>query len=185
MVFAPHPMMATTTTLALASASRGNRMEIGATVIRGGSGIFYAHPFDSGQPNAATLGYSLSAALSTPDNGLTAPFYLRNGVPTVSLSGAPLNDSYGAVPVGSPATTAVSYFDPKKRTGYTTQFNLDVEQRIPAQFVLEVSGLGSVAHKLPGATQNINQISPTILGPANSSQKDRPFPQFGNVSVVV
>ncbi|MCU1324276.1 MAG: TonB-dependent receptor, plug [Acidobacteriaceae bacterium] len=158
---------------------------LGSTVVRGGAGIFFAHPFDSGQPNAAALGYSLSASLSTPDNGITAPFYLANGVPNVSNAGAPLNDSYGAVPVGSAATTAVSYFDPKKRTGYTTQFNLDVEQRLPGQFVLEVSGLGSVAHKLAGATQQINQINPSILSAAHSSQKDRPFPQFGNVSVVV
>lgn len=157
----------------------------GSTVVRGGTGIFFAHPFDSGQPNAAALGYSLSASLTTPDNGVTAPFYLRNGVPNVSQGGAPLDDAYGAVPVGSPATTAVSYFDPKKRTGYTTQFNLDVEQRLPGEFVLEVSGLGNVAHKLAGATQNINQIAPSILGPGHSSQRDRPFPQFGNVSVVV
>lgn len=157
----------------------------GSTVVRGGSGIFYAHPFDSGQPNAATLGFSLSGSLSTPDNGITAPFYLRDGVPNLSLNGAPHDDSYGAVPVGSNATTAVSYFDPKKRTGYSTQFNLDVEQRLSRGFVLEVSGLGNIAHKLAGATQNINQIAPSVLGPGHSSQKDRPFPQFGNVSVVV
>ncbi|RXH54727.1 TonB-dependent receptor [Granulicella sibirica] len=158
---------------------------LGATVIRGGTGVFFAHPFDSGQPNAATSGFSLSESLSTPDNGLTAPFYLRTGVPNVSNAGAPLTDSFGAVPVGSAATTAVSYYDPKKRTGYTTQFNLDIEQRLPGQFVLEVSGIGSVAHKLAGSTQQINQINPAILSAAHSSQKDRPFPQFGNVSVVV
>ncbi|ADV82394.1 TonB-dependent receptor, plug [Terriglobus saanensis SP1PR4] len=157
----------------------------GSTVVRGGAGVFFAHPFDSGQPNAATLGYSLSESLNTPDNGITAPFLLANGVPNVSNAGAPLNDSFGAVAVGAAATTAVSYFDTKKRTGYTTQFNLDIQQRLPTQFVLEVSGLGSVAHKLAGATQQINQINPAILSAAHSSQKDRPFPQFGNVSVVV
>jgi hypothetical protein len=158
---------------------------LGSTVIRGGAGVFFAHPFDSGQPNAAALGYSLSESLNTPDNGLTAPFRLAQGVPNVSNAGAPLNDSFGAVPVGSAATTAVSYFDTKKRAGYATQFNLDVEQRLPGQFVLEVSGLGNVAHKLAGATQQINEINPSILGAAHSAQKDRPFPQFGNVSVVV
>ncbi|SFS13890.1 Carboxypeptidase regulatory-like domain-containing protein [Granulicella pectinivorans] len=158
---------------------------LGTTVVRGGAGIFYAHPFDSGQPNAATSGFSLSESLSTPDNGITAPFLLRNGVPNVSNAGAPLTDAFGAVTVGSAATTAVSYFDPKKRTGYTTQFNLDIEQRLPGQFVLELSGIGSVAHKLAGSTQQINQINPSILSAAHSAQKDRPFPQFGNVSVVV
>lgn len=156
----------------------------GRTVIRGGAGIFFAHPFDSGQPNAAAIGFALSTSLTTPDNGITAPFYLRNGVPGSSTSPA-LNDRYGAVPVGSNATTAVSYFDPKKRTGYTTQFNLGVQQQLPGQFVLEVSGLGNVALKLAGATQSINQINPSILSAAHSSQKDRPFPQFSTVSVVV
>ena len=51
------------------------------TVLRAGYGIFFSHPFDSGQPNTAALGFSNMATLNTPDNGLTAPFYLRTGVP--------------------------------------------------------------------------------------------------------
>src|SRR5262249_4767728 len=35
------------------------------TVVRGGFGVFFAHPFDSGQPNSASLGFELSAALNT------------------------------------------------------------------------------------------------------------------------
>lgn len=159
---------------------RGN----GQTVLRGGVGFFFAHPFDSGQPNAAAIGFSRSTSLSTPDNGLTAPFYLKNGVPA-SSSSVTLNDSYGAVTVGSAATTAISYFDPKKRTGYTTQFNLNIQQQLPGKLILEVSGLGNVAHKLAGATQSINQIDPKILDATHSKQKDRPFPQFSTVSVVV
>ena len=57
--------------------------------MRGGYGIFYAHPFDSGQPNTAALGFSTSTALSSPDNGITAPFFLKDGVPAVQATIAP------------------------------------------------------------------------------------------------
>lgn len=155
------------------------------TVVRGGWGYFFAHPFDAGQPASAALGFSVSAALNTPDNGISAPFYLRNGVPpNASLAGAALDDSYGAVPVGATATTAVSYFDPRHRAGYSQQFNLGFQQSLPGAFVLQLSGLGNIAHKLAGQNQNIDQIAPSILGPAGHSQINRPFPQFGSVALV-
>lgn len=157
----------------------------GSTVVRGGFGYFFAHPFDAGQPASAALGFSVSAALNTPDNGITAPFYLRDGIPSgVALSGAPLDDSFGAVPVGSTATTTVSYFDPRHRTGYAQQFNLGIQQQLPGDFVLEISGLGNIAHKLAGANQAINQIAPNVLSAVHHSQSDRPFPQFSGVTLV-
>ncbi len=71
-------------------------------VVRGGFGIFFAHPFDAGVPNANSLGFSTSLDLVSPDQGITAPYLLRNPVP-VSLSSPALNDSFGAVPVGQTA----------------------------------------------------------------------------------
>jgi hypothetical protein len=154
------------------------------SVVRGGWGYFFAHPFDAGQPASAALGFGVASALNTPDNGITAPFYLHSGVPlSASLAGAPLNDSYGAVPVGATATTAVSYFDPRHRAGYSQQFNLGFQQSLPGSFVLQVSGLGNIAHKLAGQNQNIDQIAPSILGPTSHSQINRPFPQFGSALV--
>lgn len=155
-----------------------------STVVRGGFGYFFAHPFDAGQPASAALGFSVSGQLNTPDNGITAPFYLRNGVPAVSVAGAPLTDAFGAVPVGATATTAVSYFDPRHRSGYAQQFNLGIQHQLPGSFVLQISGIGNIAHKLAGSNQNIDQISPVVLGPAHHSQSDRPFPQFSSVALV-
>jgi hypothetical protein len=154
-----------------------------ATVVRGGYGIFFAHPFDSGQPASANLGFSTSSALNSPDNGLTAPFYLRNGVPATPSAPA-LNDSFGAVPVGNNANTAVTFFDPGKRAGYSQQFNLNVQRELPAGFVLEISLLGNISHKLANANLPINQILPGVLGPGQSSQAYRPFPQFSNVTLL-
>jgi len=51
------------------------------TVVRGGYGLFYAHPFDSGVPNQATLGYSTSIAINSPDNGLSFPYRLSDTFP--------------------------------------------------------------------------------------------------------
>jgi hypothetical protein len=155
----------------------------GSTVVRGGFGYFFAHPFDAGQPASAALGFGISGALNTPDNGVTAPFYLENGVPPLNNQ-APLNDSYGAVPVGATATTTVSYFDPRHRTGYAQQWNLGIQQQLPGSFVLQVSGIGNIAHKLAGQNQAIDEISPSVLSAAHHSQSDRPFPQFSGVSLV-
>ncbi|MDQ6677337.1 MAG: carboxypeptidase regulatory-like domain-containing protein [Acidobacteriota bacterium] len=155
----------------------------GRTVVRGGYGISYAHPFDSGQPASAGLGFGMNQAFNTPDNGITAPFYLRQGVPAGPPSPA-LTDSFGAVPVGKATTTAVTFFDPTRRTGYSQQFNLGVQHQLAGSLVLEVSGLGNISHKLPNTNITINQIQPGLLGPAHQSQADRPYPQFTNVTIL-
>jgi hypothetical protein len=152
------------------------------TIIRGGYGIFFAHPFDHGAPTSASLGYEISAALNTPDNGITAPFYLRDGVP-VSASALQLNDSFGAVRVGQNPTTAVTFFETNRRAGYSQQYNLSVQRELQAGMVVEVSYLANTARKLSGTNLSINQIPPSRLGPG-AAQRDRPYPQFSNVSVV-
>jgi hypothetical protein len=152
------------------------------TVVRGGFGIFFAHPFDAGVPNVNALGFSTSANLNTPDQGITPAFLLRNGVP-VSPAGSTLNDSFGAVPVGAATTTAVTFFDPGRSTGYAEQFNFGIQRQISGGMVIEVTTLGNLSRKLPNAVLPINQIPWSILGPTHSSQKDRPFPQFTNVSI--
>ncbi|MDQ6758628.1 MAG: carboxypeptidase regulatory-like domain-containing protein [Acidobacteriota bacterium] len=154
-----------------------------STVVRGGFGIFFAHPFDSGQPSSASLGFELSSTLNSPDNGITAPFLLRNGVPA-TLKAPELSDAFGAVRVGQQPNTAVTYFDPHRATGYSQQFNVGVQRELPGSMVLEVSYLANLSRKLPSTNISLNQISPAILGPAHQSQSDRPFPQFSNVTIV-
>ena len=154
------------------------------TVVRGGAGIFFAHPFDHGAPSSASLGFEQSATLSTPDNGLTAPFLLRNGVPPLQIAAAARDAGFGAVPIGRPTTTAVTFFDRDRKTGHSRQFNLGVQQELPGRLVVEVAYLGNVSRNLPGPNLSINQIAPDRLGPG-VTQRDRPFPQFSNVSLVL
>jgi Carboxypeptidase regulatory-like domain len=163
------------------------------TVIRGGAGIFFAHPFDRGAPNSASLGFENSASINTQDNGLTAPFLLRDGVPELSLSGAERNDSFGAVRVGQAATTAVTFFERDRRTGYSGQFNLNIQHELPEQIIFEAGYIGNLSRRLASANISINQITPERLAeiaartdPAQrvGRQIDRPYPQFSGVTLV-
>jgi hypothetical protein len=87
------------------------------------------------------------------------------------------------VPVGAASTNAVTFFESNRATGYSQQFNLGLQKQLPGSIVVEVTGLGNLSRKLPSANLSMNQISPTILGPAHQSQQDRPFPQFTNVTI--
>lgn len=152
------------------------------TVIRGGYGISYAHPFDAGVPNANALGFSTSIDLITPDQGLTTPYLLRNPVPG-SLTSPALTDAFGAAAPGQTSATAVTYFDRSRATGYSQQFNLGLQRQLPGAMMVELTTLGNVSHKLPVAALSMNQILPSVLSPQHSSQKDRPYAQFSNVSI--
>ena len=153
-------------------------------VVRGGYGIFYAHPFDSGQPNTAALGFSTSTTLSSPDNGITAPFFLKDGVPQVKAVAPTLDDTFGAVPLGRAVNTAVTYYEVSRATGYSQQFNFGVQRELPAQSMVEATFLGNLSRKLSSTNLSLSQISPQILGPAHQSQVDRPFPQFNGVTII-
>ncbi|PYQ84393.1 MAG: hypothetical protein DMG02_31315 [Acidobacteria bacterium] len=161
------------------------------TVVRGGYGLFYAHPFDDSPGNAVALGFGTSANLSTPDNGITPAFFLRNGVPAVT--NPTLNDSFGAVTVAQAAagrtTNAVTYLDPDRAVGYSQQFNIGIQQELPGNMVVEVAALGNLSRNLSNANLSVNQIAPNVLsslqaqGITTQLQQYRPFPQFTDVLI--
>jgi hypothetical protein len=151
------------------------------TVVRGGFGIFFAHPFDHGAPSSASLGFENSASLSTPDNGITAPFFLRDGVPMLTVVAR--DAGFGAVPVSAPTTTAVTFYERNRRTGYAQQFNLGIQRELRGAILVEATYLGNLSRKLPSPNLSINQTRPERVG-STAAQRDRPFPQFSNVSIL-
>ncbi len=152
-------------------------------VVRGGYAVQFSHPFDTGQPSSASLGFGINSSFQTPDNGLTAPFYLRSGVPNTFISPV-RDDSYGAVPAGKATTTAVTFFDPSRATGYSQQSNLSVQYQLSSSIIMEVTALTNFGHKLPNSNLPINQIPPSLLSATHQSQADRPFPQFTSVTIL-
>jgi hypothetical protein len=125
-------------------------------VLRGGYGIFFAHPFDGSEVSAAVLGFSLTAAINSPD-GISAPFQLRNGVPPIAASSPVLNSSFGAASRPQDASTSVTFFDRGRGTGYSQQFNFTLERQLPGRIVIEASILGNLGRKFAGADESINQ----------------------------
>ena len=156
----------------------------GKTVIRGGFGVFFAHPFDAGVPTSASLGFELSGNIASPDNGVTIPFYLRDGVTGLNLTKPPLNDSFGAVRVGQTPNQSPTFYESNRRTGYALQSNFAIQRQLPANILFEASYIGNLSRKLASANLSLNQVRPELLSPA-STQRDRPFPQFTNVSVIL
>ncbi|MEZ5354209.1 MAG: TonB-dependent receptor [Bryobacteraceae bacterium] len=150
------------------------------TVIRAGAGLFYQVPLPGSNNNSA--GFAAQANYTSPDNGITAPFYMRDGFPG-GLANPDLGPGYGAVRVGQAAALAFDFVEPNRRLGYTMQWNLSVQKDMGRNSVVEVAYLGTVGHKLNGPNININQVRPELMG-AGNAQSRRPFPQFGNVTTV-
>jgi hypothetical protein len=153
-------------------------------VVRGGGAVLFTGAYDEATPLDAASGFSLQGSFSSPDNGITPPFYLRNGVPPVTLpTTADLTPGFGAVAVGRPVTTTLDYFKYDRATGYLYQSSLDIQRQIGQNFVVDIGYLLTLGHHLPSPThENINQVLPSLLGPGNLQSK-RPFPQFSNVEL--
>jgi hypothetical protein len=147
-------------------------------VIRSGYGIAYAGPQVG---NSATAGFQTAGSFSSPDNGVTPPFLLRNGFPGAIPN--VLNASYGAVPVGQPVIFNPSFVNPNFPSGYSQQWNLSLQRDLGWRTLLDATYMGIVGHKLHGPDTTINQVPPQLMGPGNA-QIRRPFPQFGNVSFI-
>ena len=151
-------------------------------VLRAGYGIYFEHPFDGDVTNTATLGFVSSSSLSSPDSGITPAFTLRNGINIPATSTA-LDDAFGAVRVGSAATTAVAFFEPNRHTGYAQHVNFGVQRQLGGNTLVEVTYMGTLSRHMPIANITMNQVPPDRMGPGNA-QSRRPFPQFSAVNIL-
>jgi len=165
-------------------------------VARGGGAILYPGEYDSATPMSAYLGFSTAGSFVSPNNGITPAFTLANGMPPVSMpTEADLTTGFGAVPAGQMPSTAVQFFERRRRTGYLYQASLDIQRQFEGNWLLDIAYLGTFGHHLTSPDpQSINQVSPDKLAEAatESSQSGktvntqvlRPFPQYSNVQVI-
>ena len=148
-------------------------------VLRGGYGLVFGPEYDSSLGRAFNAGQGDNRNLSSPNNGLTPAFLLKNGMPTPNLGSGP---GFGAVQVGQIPVYSPSFIDKNHQNLYAHQFNFSVERQLTGTTLLEVEYIGNMAHKIGSSgTVNINETVPSLRG-ATQNQALRPFPQYGNVS---
>jgi hypothetical protein len=149
------------------------------TVIRTGYGVFFGVPLPGS--NNTSAGYETSGQFTTPDNGITAPFFLKDGVPDTSRTTQ--DASFGAVRVGQAIRFSPEFIDQQRALGYTQQWNFSIQQELRGRMLVELAYLGNAGHKLNAPDANINQVRRERMA-AGNAQILRPFPQFGNVVLV-
>jgi len=165
-----------------------------STVVRGGGAILFPGEYDQATPIVAYTGFAKQISLSSPNAGTGAPAFLlkdnaTDGTGTAAIpTTAQLTPGYGAVPIGKKVVQAPQYFQRDRVTGYLYQGSLDIEQQLGNQLLLTVGYLGTFGHHLSATNaENTNQVSPSnmaLLATTKNTQTLRPFPQFGNVSII-
>jgi Carboxypeptidase regulatory-like domain len=164
------------------------------TVLRGGGAILFPGEYDQATPIVAYTGFARQISLSSPNAGTGAPAFLlkNNGTDGTGTAVIPtpaqLTPAYGAVPVGQKVVQAPQYFQRDRVTGYLYQGSLNIEQQLGNQVLLTFGYLGTFGHHLSATNaENTNQVAPdkmALLATTKNTQTLRPFPQFGNVSII-
>jgi len=149
-------------------------------VIRGGYGLFYTGG-DYGDVfwNGPLLGRGIIQNWSSDGLGVIPAFRLSEAFPQVPQE--PLNDAWGAVPIGSRPRVDAKFFWYDRKAGYLQQLNFGVQYKLGAHLI-ETAYIGALGRKLPaaGGMNVYNEVRPELRGPGDA-QLVRPFPQFGQV----
>ncbi len=151
------------------------------TVIRGAYGIMQGPIYDTSMANVMMAGFGQTRSFSSPDNGLTPAFPLSAGFP--EQAAVPIGPGFGAVAAGQPVTLSPEFVDKNYKNTYAHHISFNIQHQLPGNLLLDVGYLGNLAHNVGSRSTNINEIRPELRGAAQN-QRLRPFPQFGNVSLV-
>lgn len=145
-----------------------------ATVIRVGAGMYYSEfpwlfaPYPVASPSPVGAGQNFTNSLTNP-----IPSYALglNVFPPAPSDG--LTSSY---PSSLPLGTLVTLLNRAYRTTYTSQWNLSVQRSVRRHDFVEVSYLGSSAHRLPSVIDmgQCRAAESLLCDPAT-----RPWPRYG------
>jgi hypothetical protein len=177
----------------------------GKTSLRGGFGVFYDIlkgednlQYNGQAPFVSNAGFFFSAPSSPPTSELTylsQPFEtagIPNPFPSAAHPPGPDYDFSAILPINS--TGFVYLDDPHLRTPHIYQYNLSLQQSLPAGMVLEANWAGTASRGLTALVD----INPMVLGsynrvlnliPGNNTCGTTvdvtcygPLPEFGNLS---
>ena len=147
------------------------------TVVRSGFGISYAplEISDNAVGFSPSLGYASATAWNTSnDGGYTPANLLRNPFPQGLIQ--PAGNSLGAA---TQLGQALTVWNNHPQTPASYQWNLDVQQQMPADILLDVGYVGSRGLYLTGDF-NRNTLDPKYLslGTALTKQVPNPFQPY-------
>ena len=148
------------------------------TVLRGGYGILWLPggiEITGGGSNNPTASIS-TALVSSLDNGVTPFARLSNPFPQGLIApgnGQGLNSLIGQ---------GITAYNLGQHSGYTQQWNFDVQRQITGTFVADVAYAGSHSIGLPGSIQ-IDQLPDQYLSLGTALTQQVPNPFYGLVGV--
>lgn len=143
------------------------------TVVRGGFGIFYG---------------GLESVGGSPNPGYNYPFAFSSNFPAPGCSGDTCptngitleNGFQQAINVGLQnflSTPGLVGGQLQTKTPYTEQYNFSVQHAFSQTLSLTTAYIGNVSRHLQALTDQNAPVG--LVGPGDSSQLDRPFPNFG------
>jgi hypothetical protein len=149
------------------------------TVVRGGFGIFFAPNFAGTGTGLTPFGLAGFAATTTfvgSLDGVTPANLLRNPYPQGLRQ--PSGNRLG---LGTLLGENIAFVDRDLATPYSEQWNLNVQQELPAGVALEVAYVGSRGVKLFG-DRELNQLPDSALSLGNALREQVPNPFFGQIA---
>jgi len=149
------------------------------TVVRGGYGVFFANSWGSGRNGNGMpqTGFTCSSAVTASQDGGLTPFAsfsdpFPKGFCKPSGSAAGLLANLGQ---------SIDMIDRNQNVPYGQSWNLDIQRKLPAEFVFEIAYSGSRGINLAG-TVEYNQLAPEFMSLGTQLNTQVPNPFFGVIT---
>lgn len=119
-----------------------------------------------------SIGFTAVASFPSPDNGLTFPIRLREGLPSVNV------DPISVTRQRNINVNVIERYAPRAQMH---QWNLNLQRQV-GDFLVQLAYSGSKGTHLVAANYSLNQVPTARLG-AGNAQVLRPYPDFQEIIV--